>query len=90
MKNSSINLLKACASQVIVIHHLLLYTPMSPVLQAQWPDLLGFIADEGRYVVQIFLVIGGFLAMQSLLKILEQGRKVALWPLLKKRYMKPT
>ena len=88
MKNSSINLLKACASQVIVIHHLLLYTPMSPVLQAQWPDLLGFIADEGRYVVQVFLVIGGFLAMQSLFKILEQGRKVALWPLLKKRYMR--
>jgi len=57
VRNSTIDLLKALASQIIVVHHLLLYTPMSPVLQAEWPGLLGFIADEGRYVVQIFLVI---------------------------------
>jgi peptidoglycan/LPS O-acetylase OafA/YrhL len=88
VRNSTIDLLKALASQIIVVHHLLLYTPMSPVLQAEWPGLLGFIADEGRYVVQIFLVIGGFLAAQSLLGLLEKGRQVAVWPLLKKRFLR--
>lgn len=88
LRNSTIDLLKALASQVIVMHHLLLYTPMSPALQAEWPALLGFIADEGRYVVQIFLVIGGYLACQSLFNMLEQGRVVAPWNLLKKRYVR--
>ena len=88
MRNSTIDLLKALASQIIVIHHLLLYTPMSPVLQIEWPGLLGFIADEGRYVVQIFLVIGGFLAAQSLLGLLEKARAVAVWPLFKKRFLR--
>lgn len=88
MRNSTIDLLKALASQIIVIHHLLLYTPMSPVLQAKWPGLLGFIADEGRYVVQIFLVIGGFLAAQSMFGLLSKARDVAVWPLFKKRFLR--
>lgn len=87
-RNSTIDLLKALASQVIVMHHLLMYTPMSPALRAEWPALLDFIADEGRYVVQIFLVIGGFLASQSLFNMLKQGRVVAPWKLLKKRYVR--
>jgi peptidoglycan/LPS O-acetylase OafA/YrhL len=87
-RNSTIDILKAFASQVIVMHHLLLYTPMSPTLQAEWPALLGFIADEGRYVVQIFLVIGGYLACQSLFSMLQQDRLVAPWRLLKKRYVR--
>ena len=60
---------------------------MSPVLQSQWPGLLGFIADEGRYVVQIFLVIGGFLAAQSMFGLLAKVRDVAVWPLFKKRFL---
>lgn len=88
MRNSTIDLLKAFASQIIVMHHLLLYTPMSPVLQAKWPELLGFIADEGRYVVQIFLVIGGFLAAQSMFGLLSKARDVAVWSLFKKRFLR--
>lgn len=88
MRNSTIDLLKALASQIIVVHHLLLYTPMSPVLQTNWPGLLGFIADEGRYVVQIFLVIGGFLAAQSMFSLLGKARDVAVWPLFKKRFLR--
>jgi len=88
VRNSTIDLLKALASQIIVVHHLLLYTPMSPALQAKWPGLLGFIADEGRYVVQIFLVIAGFLAAQSLLGLLDKAREVAVWTLFKKRFLR--
>ena len=60
---------------------------MSPVLQAKWPGLLGLIADEGRYVVQIFLVIGGFLAAQSMFSLLGKARNVEVWPLFKKRFL---
>jgi peptidoglycan/LPS O-acetylase OafA/YrhL len=88
VRNSTIDLLKVFASQIIVIHHLLLYTPMSPILQVEWPDLLGFIANEGRYVVQIFLVIGGFLAAQALFSLFDKDRAVAVWPLFKKRYLR--
>lgn len=88
MRNSTIDLLKALASQIIVLHHLLLYTPMSPMLQAEWPTLLGLVADEGRYVVQLFLVIGGFLAAQSMFGLLEKNKNIAVWPLFKKRFMR--
>nr|WP_306815211.1 acyltransferase [Limnobacter parvus] len=80
--------MKAFASQIIVVHHLLLYTPMSRTLQSKWPMLLGFVANEGRYMVQIFLVIGGFLASQSLFNMLEKGRIVAVWPLFIKRFLR--
>lgn len=88
MRNSTIDLLKALASQIIVLHHLLLYTPMADALQVFAPVLLGLISDEGRYVVQIFLVIGGYLASQSLFSMLERQHTLALWPLLKKRYLR--
>lgn len=50
--------------------------------------MLGLVADEGRYVVQIFLVIGGFLAAQSMLGLLYKARVVTVWPLFKKRYLR--
>ena len=59
-----IDALKVVASQLIVLHHIVLYAPMAQVLA--WPAARDFLIDEARYVVQIFLVIGGFLAAQSL------------------------
>lgn len=73
MRNPTIDLLKALASQLIVLHHLVLYTPMARELEMHLPTLIGVLGDEARYVVQIFLVIGGFLAAQSLFKLLEQN-----------------
>jgi len=57
--------LKVLASQLIVLHHIVLYAPMADVLAA-WPALRDFLAGEARYMVQVFLVIGGFLAAQGL------------------------
>jgi peptidoglycan/LPS O-acetylase OafA/YrhL len=56
--------LKVVASQLIVLHHIVLYAPMADVLA--WPPVRAFLIDEARFVVQIFLVIGGFLAAQGL------------------------
>ncbi|TFW26539.1 acyltransferase [Duganella callida] len=61
-----INLLKAGAAQLIVLHHLAFYGPMSDQARLLLPDLIGWLGDSARIAVQVFLVIGGFLAAKSL------------------------
>jgi peptidoglycan/LPS O-acetylase OafA/YrhL len=58
--------LKVLASQLIVLHHIVLYSPMAERLTPAWPGVAGFLRGEARYVVQVFLVIGGYLAAQGL------------------------
>lgn len=58
--------IKALGAQIIVLHHLVLYTPMAAWLAQAFPDLTAFIDLDGRMAVQPFLVIGGFLAAYSL------------------------
>lgn len=61
-----IDSLKALASQLIVLHHLAFYGPMSDHV-AQWlPELIEWLYADARMAVQVFLVIGGFLAAQTL------------------------
>jgi len=57
---------KALASQLIVWHHLLIYGPLAPSMKALWPTAAGLVQQHGRLAVQVFLVIGGFLAARSL------------------------
>ncbi|QOL50620.1 acyltransferase family protein [Massilia litorea] len=61
-----INLLKAVAAQLIVLHHLAFYGPMADRARPLMPDLFDWLAGDARIAVQIFLVIGGFLAAKSL------------------------
>ena len=61
-----IDALKALASQLIVLHHLAFYGPMSDYAQAISPELISWLYDYARIAVQAFLVIGGFLAAQAL------------------------
>ena len=61
-----IDALKAIASQLIVLHHLAIYGPMSDVIRPFAPVSVGWIDDHGRLAVQVFLVIGGFLAATAL------------------------
>lgn len=61
-----INLLKAVAAQLIVLHHLAFYGPMSDYVQPLWPALLDWLGGNARIAVQVFLVIGGFLVAKSL------------------------
>lgn len=66
-----IDLIKAVASQLIVWHHLIAYTPMGEVVYPVAPDLGAWLYDDARIAVQAFLVIGGFLAMRSLFPALQ-------------------
>lgn len=61
-----IDALKAIASQIIVLHHLMLYGPLAAGAALAAPDLAAWLVDYGRMAVQVFLVIGGFLAARSL------------------------
>ena len=66
-----VDLLKALASQAIVLHHLAFYGPMSDAVRPHATALVDGLADWGRLAVQVFLVIGGFLAARALA---PQGR----------------
>lgn len=57
---------KGIACVMIVWHHLAFYGPMSDVVQPFVPGLTGWLYDYGRMAVQVFLVVGGFLAASSL------------------------
>ena len=61
-----INCLKAGAAQLIVLHHLAFYGPMSDQALPLMPALIEWLDKHGRLAVQVFLVIGGFLAAKSL------------------------
>ncbi|MDQ8022307.1 MAG: acyltransferase family protein [Moraxellaceae bacterium] len=65
-RSLSIDALKAIASQLIVLHHLAFYGPMSDAALVLAPNLIPWLYDYGRVAVQAFLVVGGYLAAQTL------------------------
>jgi peptidoglycan/LPS O-acetylase OafA/YrhL len=65
-RSALIDATKAVVSQLIVLHHLALYAPMTDAIAAAWPAVVEFLSQQGRLAVQPFLVIGGFLTAQAL------------------------
>lgn len=61
-----IDALKALASQLIVLHHIAFYGPLSDVALTLAPGPLAWLSEYGRLAVQAFLVMGGFLAARAL------------------------
>lgn len=61
-----IDAFKAIASQLIVLHHLAFYGPLSDGTYELAPALVGWFSQDARMAVQVFLVIAGFLAARSL------------------------
>jgi peptidoglycan/LPS O-acetylase OafA/YrhL len=70
-RDSLIDFIKALASQLIVLHHLSLYGPMSDAIYPallglfEWPSLFEWIRDYVLMAVQAFLVVGGYLVARS-------------------------
>lgn len=65
-RNDWIDLLKGLACLAIVCHHLLAYGPLSDSAAASAPELSAWFFGYGRMAVQVFLVLGGYLAVASL------------------------
>jgi len=72
---------------LIVLHHLAFYGPMSDVAQELVPNLIGWLSEYARIAVQVFLVVGGFLAIRALA---PQGQLLTRQPVLMlvKRYLR--
>jgi len=77
--------LKAVASQLIVLHHLVAYGPLADAFRSRFPRLADWLYYDGRLAVQVFFVIGGFLAARALAPAL-QPRPLSLPAVLWKRY----
>lgn len=82
-----IDALKAVGAQLIVLHHLAFYGPMSDWTHRMWPDLVEWLSQDARIAVQVFLVVAGFLAARSLAPtgVLRQH---TVLPLLWQRYVR--
>lgn len=82
-----IDALKGIASQVVVLHHLAIYGPLAVAAQLAIPGTIGWFYDYARMAVQVFLVIGGFLAARALS---NQGEALSgsPLPLIWKRYLR--
>lgn len=61
-----IDFLKIIAAQLIVLHHLAFYGPMSDYVRPLAPGFIGWLESYARIAVQVFLVTSGFLAAKSL------------------------
>ncbi|MBY0464739.1 MAG: acyltransferase family protein [Burkholderiales bacterium] len=81
-----IDAFKAVASQLIVLHHLAFYGPMSDWTHTVAPGLVGWFSQDGRLAVQVFLVISGYLAVRALAPkgVFTGGNP---WGLLRHRYL---
>ena len=78
--------LKALAAQTIVIHHLVSYGPMAEAAGQAAPGLVNWFMTYGRWAVQVFLVVAGYLTAQALC-----GQPHLLsrpWSLVAKRYVR--
>ena len=80
--------LKALAAQTIVIHHLASYGPMAVSAGMAAPDLAAWFLVYGRWAVQVFLVVAGFLTAQALCE--RPGALSRPWSLVAKRYIRLT
>ena len=82
-----IDALKALAAQLIVLHHLSVYGPLAEALHEAWPRLGGWLYHYGRMAVQVFLVVGGYLAARALSPqggLLQAAPLASLW----RRYLR--
>ncbi len=65
-RSALIDCTKAVACAAIVLHHLALYGPLPALLHQAAPRLIDALVNHARLAVQVFLVLGGYLAAASL------------------------
>ena len=61
-----VDFLKTIAVQIIIFHHLSNYGIIPTKVHELFPGFIDFVGQHGKYAVQIFLVIGGYLTAKSL------------------------
>jgi peptidoglycan/LPS O-acetylase OafA/YrhL len=66
-RSLTVDVLKVVAAQFIVWHHFSAYGPMADTMTLVWPNLVNWLYEDARLAVQVFLVVGGYLAGQSVI-----------------------
>lgn len=66
-RSFTVDVLKVVAAQFIVWHHFSAYGPMADTMTLVWPQLMEWLYRYARLAVQVFLVVGGYLAAQSVM-----------------------
>lgn len=86
-RNTWLDQAKGLACLLIICHHLAFYGPMSDVVKPMATGLMDWLFEYARMAVQVFLVLGGYLAAAGLA---PQGlaRHSQLLPLLGKRFVR--
>ncbi|MDD5480406.1 acyltransferase family protein [Rhodoferax sp.] len=74
-RNLRLDALKLLCAQCIVWHHFSSYGPLARAFEQAAPALWGWLFDYGRMAVQVFLVLGGYLAAASLQRLALAGAK---------------
>ena len=83
-RSFTVDVLKVMAAQFIVWHHFSAYGPMADTMNLMWPHFIEWLYHYARLAVQVFLVVSGYLAAQSVM------HKPVLQPLssIVKRYLR--
>lgn len=68
-----IDFLKVFAALFIIVHHLSSYGQIAEDARIALPGIMTWLFEYGRYAVQIFLVMAGYLAAQSLSRYTNQS-----------------
>ncbi len=86
-RQTPIDALKLVAAQLIVLHHFVTYGPLAESLSEAAPDLTDWFFEYARMAVQVFLVLGGFLAVRSLAPS-GSFRQNAPWRVIAQRFQR--
>ena len=86
-RNLRVDFLKLLCAQCIVLHHFSVYGPVGDALAAAAPAVSAWLYDYGRMAVQVFLVLGGYLAVGSLERMRATGSQT-LVAVVWKRYLR--
>ena len=92
--NPLIDLFKVIAAQLITLHHLACYGPLAQATEKLAPNLAEGLFTYARMVVQVFLVLGGYLAARSALNLFDVAHQrkpqAQPWNLIANRYLRLT
>ncbi len=83
-----IDFLKVFAALFIILHHLSSYGQLAEDARHFLPGLMTWLFEYGRYAVQIFLVMGGYLAAQSLTRKSDIKNPRTVLKLIFNRYLR--
>ena len=83
-RQTYIDALKLIGAQLVVLHHFAAYGPLAEAVSRVAPGLIAWLYDYARLAVQVFLVLGGYLAVQSLTPTARHGAALVLRTLLRR------